>query len=317
MAAPTPKGKGKAIEQTPLLDENAFDPRHSRSDAQIPEGPQVSSSSHLLVRGRSFWRSCLWTAVLAILTIFFGLILSIILLADSYAAPAWHNINKALSQSGEGSDRFWRHTMLVRGPDAISMTGVGWKRDQLGVVQLEVNMTVTFRMGVDTDFIMDFRGGSTADDRWWKKQWRELGRWSVRRLGSTTAIVDDVVVIPLKLHSSEALVTVRLPSPITIPLRPGLSIEDDNSPPSLESVPVALTIYPSQNASLIADFLRQSWTEGYVNVRLHGSNLSIRGGSERNDTLKLWNPGGWRNWLKFDKDELLLDLKLPGAYLIR
>ena len=317
MAAPTPKGKGKANEQTPLLDENgrAVDARLPRNDThQTMESPHVSLPSNLLM-GRPFWRSYLWTAVLAILTLFFGLILAIMLLADSYAAPAWHNINRALSQSGEGSDRFWKHAMLVRGPDAVSMTGVGWKEDELGMVQLEMNMTVMMRVAVDTDFIMDF--SDDPDDTWWRKQWRTLGRWSVRQLGSTTAIVDDVVVHPSKLNSPAALVTVKFLSPITIPLRPGLSGEDDKSPtPSFESVSVPLTIYPSQNVTLLAEFFKQGWAEGYISVRIHGSNLSIHGGSERNGLPKLWSPERWRNWLQFDKDELSLDLTLPGVYII-
>jgi hypothetical protein len=258
------------------------------------------------------------TAVLAILSLLFGLVLVSVLLADSYAAPAWHNINRALSQSGEDSDRFWKQAVLVRGPDAISMTGVGRRRDESGDMRLEVNMTVAMRIAIDTDFIMDFRDNGVPDSIWWKKTWRSLGRWSVRRLGRTTATVDDVVVSPSKLASSEPLITIKSLSPITVPLCPGLSKEDHtNPPPSLQSVSVPLTIYPTQNTSLLSEFLKQSWTQGYVSVRIRGYELSIHGGSVYTQSPTLWKLGSWRNWLKFGRDELTLDLTLPSAYLSR
>lgn len=318
MATPIPKGKGKANEQTPLLDENGRTIGSSVSrnvTLMAAAAPQQSSSSRLS-EGQAFWRSYLITAVLATLTLLFGLILVTILLADSYAAPAWHNINKALAQSGEDSDRFWKQAMLVRGPDAISMTGVGRRRDESGIERLEVNVTIAMRIAVDTDFIMDFHDEGVHEATWWKKKWRSLGRWSVRLLGSTTATAASVVVSPSKLASSEPLITIKALSPITVPLYPALSQEDHvNPPPSLESVSVPLTIYPSQNASLLSEFLKQSWKQGYVSVRIRGSDLSIHGGSEHNRSPTVWDLGLWRNWLNFDRDELALDLTLPSACL--
>jgi hypothetical protein len=320
MATPTHKGKGKANEQTPLLDEtrrtigSSLSRNHTH---QTAVGPHVSPSAHLSLGPTLIWRSYLWTAVLAILTLCVGLIIATILLADSYAAPAWHNVSKALSQSGESSDRFWKQAIIVHGPDSVRVTGVGTKRDGVRV-RLEVNMTIAVRIAVDSDFIMDFRDDRVLDDTWWMKKWRALGQWSVRRLGSTTATMDGVVIHPTKLHSSEALLTMKTLSPITIPFRPGLSpVDHRKPPPSLDTVSVSLTIYPSQNVSLLSEFLKQSWAEGHIGIRVRGSNLSIHGGAEQDERPKLWKLRRWRSWLKFDKDAVSLDLTLPSAYLIQ
>ncbi|KAF8503139.1 hypothetical protein JB92DRAFT_2971659 [Gautieria morchelliformis] len=314
MATPTHKGKGKASEQTPLLDENGrtIGSSLSRNDTHpTAEGPHVSSSTHLSLDRTLIWRSYLCTAVLAVLTLCVGLIIATILLADSYAAPAWHNVSKALSQSGESSDTFWKQALVVHGPDSVRVTGIGRKRDGLGM-RLEVNMTIAVRIAVDSDFIMDLRDDRDLDDTWWKKKWRALGQWGVSRLGSTTATMDGVVINPTKLHSSEALLTMKTLSPITIPFRPGLSPEDHRKPPSsLDTVSVSLTIYPSQNVSLLSEFLKQSWAEGHIGIEVRGSNLSIQGGAEQDERPKLWKIRQWRSWLKFDKDAVTLDLTLP------
>lgn len=321
MAAPIRKGKARANEQTPLLDDQGHPignriPGNNTRRIDAPGGAQTMLSSHL--SGRVLWRSYLITAVLVILTLFFGLMLVIVLLTDSYAAPAWHNVSKALSQSGEESDKFWKQAMIVRGPDAVSIQGIDRRRDESGVVRLEVKMTVAMRIAADTDFIMDFRDDGTLDNTWWRERWRALGRWGVRRLGRTTITMDDIVITPSKLSPSDALLTIKALSPITVPLRPGLSAEDHRNPPSsLQTVYVPLTICPSQNGSLLSEFVKQSWKDGYVSVGIRGTNFSIHGGSGHTAPPKVWELGRWRNWFKFGWDDLTLDLTWPSTYLIQ
>jgi hypothetical protein len=129
--------------------------------------------------------------------------------------------------------------------------------------------------------------------------------------------VDDITIYPSLPSVSEPLVTFTPLSSIAIPLNPGLTAQDHYSPPpSLISMSIPLIICPSQNASLLIKFFKQSWAQGFFSVRIHGSSVLVYGGHEYNNPPKWWELTRWRNWLKLRKDEVMLDVKLPSAFLL-
>ena len=264
---------------------------------------------------RQAWRSHLLTAALTLLTFLLATLLAIVLLTESYAAPALRNIQRAWSHPGPDADQFWKQAVLLSGPDDVNVVSVDRRKDELGVVRMEMNMSVTMRIAVDTDFIMGFREDDTLDDGWWRKKWKQLGRWGVRQLGDTTAVVDHIDIYPSPPPTSLVpLVTLRPLQPTLIPLGPGLSSRDhDNPPSSLTPVSVSLLISPSQNASLLISFLKESWAQGFFSVRIHAPKILVYGGHEHNKPPKWWELRRWRNRLKLEKDEVIIDIKLPGT----
>jgi hypothetical protein len=251
------------------------------------------------------------------LTLFFGAVLALILLADSYTAPALQNVNGALSDSsGARSDEFWKEAIIWHGPDSVRVTGVHWgsSPDDSGLKRLEVNLTLSLRVAVDTDFIMGFREDNADDGLlWWREKWKDLGRWGVAKLETVIAAVEDVLIYPGSQDSTEPLLQAKLLSPVVVPLTPGISAR----PPSrlsLQPLSVSLSAYPTQNATLLLDFLKQSWSQGFLDVRFHGSDLMIMGGDMYKSHPKFWELGWWRNRLQFAKPDVNLRLHLPSTH---
>lgn len=310
----TAKGKGKADPRLPLLtnDNDAENDYGSTSqasqDAQHHQQQRAFTASPVPIQRA--WRSYLLTGALALLTLLFGGSLAIILLADSYAAPALRNINNALSADGATSNQFWEQAVIVRGPDKINIAGIGRRTDDTGKENLELNLTVTVRLAVDSDFVMDLR--DSRHDSWATEKWKSLGRWGVRRLGTVTAAMDDIVVYPANMSIDTPIVSLKSPSAVPIQLIPGLTPEDHQHPLPLRSVTIPLTISPSPNATLILDFLKKSWMTGFANVQIHSPDMMVHGGEPDDRVLKWWRIGSWRQWLKVDKSDVAVKLRLQS-----
>lgn len=313
----TTKGKGKADDsRRPLLSNERDAENDYGSTSQslrggvLPSQDAVASSfSH-----RAIWKSYLLTGALTFLSILFIIAFAIILLAHSYAAPALHNIHEALSSE---SDTFWKAATIVRGPDNIKVVALERTKVEEGQEILEANVTVTMRLAVDTDFIMGFQDANK--DTWFREKWKQLGRWAVRKLGVVTAFIDDFALYPsnASLAGVSPMVTIKPHGPISIPLYPGLTELAHRHPPSLQPILLNLTVYPSQNVSLMLDFFKETWFAGFASIKIRTTNLSLHGGGPSKVAVRWWQFGLWRSWLKFSTSNLIAFLKIKSKSFCR
>jgi len=247
------------------------------------------------------------------LSILFIIAFAIFFLAHSYAAPALHNIHEALSSGANESDTFWKAATIVRGPDNIKVVALERTKIEEGREILEANVTVTMRLAVDTDFIMGFQDSN--NDTWFREKWKGLGRWAVRKLGVVTAFIDDFALYPSNatLAGVSPIVTIKPHGPISIPLYPGLTELDHQHPPSLQPILLNLTVYPSQNVSLMLDFFKETWFAGFASIKIQATNLFLHGGEPSKVAVKWWQFGLWRSWFKFSTSYLIafLNIKIP------
>ncbi|KIJ22743.1 hypothetical protein M422DRAFT_786352, partial [Sphaerobolus stellatus SS14] len=303
------KGKAKADPRQPLLGEDT-DNNHYGSTSQPSQdaAQRTRSPATPSIPLHRAWRSHLLTGALAFLTLLLGGALAAILLADSYAAPALRRINGALAANSSASDAFWKEAVIVRGPDSIKMSGLGRRKDDAGKEHLELNLTVAVRMAVDTDFVMDLR--QSDEDSWFTERWKSIGRWGVGSLGSITTLMDDIVIYPANMTKDTPILTLKARSPIPVPLRPGLTKADHRNTPYLQTVSIPFTVSPSQNTTLILDFLKKSWIHGFANVRVYAPELTVYGGGPDSRSVTWWKFGQWRKWLKVDKSNIFVPLRL-------
>ena len=270
------KGKGKALqsstpsERTPLLASSSTTPHNA--DSQHDN----DASSHAAAAQRSL-RSRLVLIFLVSLSVCIGVLLLIVLTAYSYVARVARMSPEELLDRG----------LVVRGPDRVDVLNV---TDRGGLW-----LSVHGRVGLDVGAMV---GLDRPDTRLLSSLSGALGRWGIRTIGHATLRLGLVTVssgyaTTRKAAKAAPLVTVVVAPLLELPLtaqRPaeGLSW--------LTSVAVPLLVYPTQDASAIAQFTRDAWAAGFLSVDVVVDNVLVRGGRA--------NDAGWRHKLEAERSAI-------------
>lgn len=174
-------------------------------------------------------------------------------LAYSYAARA----------SLLSPDDLLTRAVVVKGPDRLDVLNI--------TLDGGVWVQVEGRMGVDAGAVIGVN--SEHDDGVFRDIWKALGRWGVRRLKTVSIQLTTIRITP-KDHYSTLLTSVDVP-PLSLPLT--------TEPPAdfswLTTVSIPIFVSPTQNSSVLARFVRESWRDEIVAIQAHVDEVAVRGGS--------------------------------------
>jgi hypothetical protein len=264
---PLDKGKGRAedpTERTPLLFNGTSS---SYYDERTSVAPDVSTR-----RLRS-WLTVIFLTSLALCILLF---VGAALLAWTYAAKI----------STVSPEEVVQNALVLQGPESVNIINV----TSTGMVWVKVEA----RLGVDAGSVIGVNSDPDQDG-FLRSVWKSWGRWGVGRLEQVTVSLSSIDIMsdadpPIVLTSIEA-------QPIAVPLT--------TNPPSdgswLTPISTILLIQPTNDTGAILNFMRNSWQQGSLAIRVDVKRASIRGGS--------LDENSWRSKLHkdiFDVRTLLL-----------
>ncbi|KZS97040.1 hypothetical protein SISNIDRAFT_547120 [Sistotremastrum niveocremeum HHB9708] len=138
-------------------------------------------------------------------------------------------------------------------PDEVLNNAIKWRIDKMKMINMTnegVWIRVDGEIGVDGDWIVEYN-------------W--LGRWAIRRLGAVSVEPEEVIVRSTAI--SRDLGTIRPPS---------FNLSLDPTTPTLLSLPILIS--PLANASVLGQFLKESWRTSTIDLSVALDSIVIRGG---------------------------------------
>jgi hypothetical protein len=261
------KGKGRAkdpTERTPLLFNGTSSSHH---DERIPASLEVS---HRRLRSR------LTLVFLTSLTLCVIVFVAAALLAWTYAAKI----------SAASPDKIVQNALVFHGPENVNILNV----TSTGMVWVEVEA----RVGVDAGSVIGVNSDPEQDGMF-RRVWKSVGRWGVGRVKEVTVNLTSISIMS-DADPSIFLISIDA-QPISVPLT--------TNPPSdkswLTPISTTLLIQPTNDTNALLGFVRNSWQQGSLNMRVDVKQASIRGGS--------LDENSWRSQLHkelFDVQTILL-----------
>jgi hypothetical protein len=236
------KGKGKATSVPPTTTERT-PLLESHLDA-------IHDPSELSIQDRRRLYSKLTFVFLTTLSISVLLFILLTLLAYSYAARI----------SALPSQALLDRTLTLGGLDRVDLLNI----TEDGGIWLEIEG----RVGLDIGAMMDLN--SDEGDGLWGGTWKAIGRWGVHKLDQVSV---DIGTVCFSSEREYALVTVDI-LPLQLPLTTNPPADDS----WLTHFSTPLFVHPSQNATALAEFLRNSWIHGVVEMEATVHQAKIRGG---------------------------------------
>ncbi|KAF8237573.1 hypothetical protein L208DRAFT_1388954 [Tricholoma matsutake] len=243
---PLDKGKRRAkdpTERTPLLFNGTS--QASYYDERTAVAQEVSTR-----RLRS-WLTVVFLTSLALC----------ILLFVAAALLAWTYASKISTSSPED---IVQNALVSHGPesvDIINVTSTG-----------EIWVKVEARLGVDAGSVIGVNS-DTHQDGFLRRTWKSLGRWGVGRLEQVTVSLSAIDIVS-GVEPSIILTSIEAQL-ITLPLT--------TNPPSdgswLTPVSTILLVQPTNDTGVLLRFMRKSWRQGSLDLRVDVGRASIRGGS--------------------------------------
>lgn len=290
---------------------------------------------------RQAWKSYLITTLLAFTTLLLGFGLMVLVIADSYAAPAFHRLNRLLQDDSESASRvqFLNNALILGKPEGVWIDGV--ERADSGSESeygLEINATVAIRVGVDTDYVLGLQDVQ-LEDNWLRRTWVKTVRWGASTLGAVTVRVDQLEVLTDRSqgYRNETMVTIRPLSLIPVSLCPGFRTHNtSHSFPfdprinagycDLPLLHLSFSLYPTDDASTLIGFLERGWKEGSMNILTNVSGVSVIGGAPpksddpaSHPTLgenpRWWQFSKWRRWIHVFRPSIETKVQLEGTSL--
>jgi hypothetical protein len=276
--------KGKRRAQPPTEHDPLLGPSTSRIDPSSPNSHPTTTPSRL--------RTVLLIALIVTFSIALSAVLLLALLAASFR-PSQSELS-SLPQTA------FRYTP----PDYVSV--------------LNVTDEGVWLCGVDTDRALGIQGFATPEERaaaeqrgdrglgavWWERLRRWTARQSLALLPSQAVqvtIPDHVYIFP-QHFSSPPLVSVRIASPLDVPLVTNVPMTDPSDVPHwlLPTSFIAL-VRPIASTGELWEFAQHAWAKGTAHIVL-GSATAV---------VEL--PGAW--WSRYArvlKEDLVLAIDLPG-----
>jgi hypothetical protein len=250
------------------------------------ESPLLASTSQLeapVERPRS--RPVLSIIAIGLLSLLLSAILFLALLAYSF------------KPSESELDALPRTAFRYEPPHSVSV---------LNVTEHGVMVNVSMRCGVDMDRALGVQGYADAEARdraavsgergagaaWWE----ELRRWTVRVGAPKTALV-DVPKQVIIAHKSMSLLSLHLPSTLSIPLVAGASDKRD----WLRPIHFTALAKPLASTGQLFDFAQKAWADGSISVNVHI------------DEVEAHIPG-WPSWAQVVKKGMALQVDMPGEW---
>lgn len=155
------------------------------------------------------------------------------------------------------------NAITFKGPDRIDVLNI--------TSDGGIWLNVTGRIGVDAGAAMGVK--SDEDDGLFHDIWKAFGRWGIRSIDRVNVQLDTIRISPGD-DTSTLLASIDLP-----PLEMRLTAQPPPDLSWLTKVSLPIFIAPTQNASILMKFVRDSWRDGTVNVIAHVDNVTVRGGS--------------------------------------
>lgn len=253
----TSKGKGRATEQTPLLDGEPIESYESTSADPV----SAEAQSPPVEPRQSIW-PILRTVFLYTLSICLLLIGILALLAWSYA----HQVSKV------SSDSMLDQAVVVKGPDSfdvINMTETG-----------DLWLRVGGRIGVDAGAVVgvhDDRG----NDGFFTLVWKSLGRWGIRRLGKVSVALDPFNITSLHRSGLPTLATIT-----AVPIEAPLSDDPQPGDSWLTPMTTLVSITPTNNSQDLLEFAKDTWRSGVAMLGTTLPLVSVHGGGIQDSTWR-------------------------------
>ncbi len=287
VAAPAPvesspstldKGKGKSrdtnlqepTESTPLLASRSY-VLLGDSDDDDDDIESASQPNPTLV-------STLTTVFLITLSISILLVLLLLSLAYSYAAQVAKVSNDDILNNG----------LVFSGPDAIDVLNIS----QHGDLWLRIDG----RVGLDAGAIVGVKPDN--DDSLWHGAWKAIGRWGIRNLDTISLSLSSINVTS-QHDLADVLASIAVP-PFQIPL----AADPPNDVSWLTHMSIPVHIYPTNNISAWANFVRESWRSGYAVAQATVEHADVRVGREGRS---------WRGALTVGKSNLTFGVHVKSA----
>ncbi|KDQ57876.1 hypothetical protein JAAARDRAFT_176965 [Jaapia argillacea MUCL 33604] len=270
----TPVGKGKQRAASPALSERT---------------PLLGSPSYTGneddVETRVRTRRRLWPALLLVFFISLCLCIFIFLLVCAYEYRS-----KATNISPEDVIERGLH---VVGPDRVEVLNI----TEDGGIWVQVDG----RVGVDAGAVMGVN--TDEDDGYWTKVKKSLGRWGIRSMGEVSVNVSEILISPV--HDKSTILASIETSDLEIPL----TVNPPRNLAWLTNLSMPVLLRPTQNASALMEFGRESWGDGTINVQASVEHLLVQGGALGEST--------WRRRLRIDRANVLMSIRkkippLPG-----
>lgn len=273
------KGKGRAIETTPLLqpqlpsgDALIIGGSSARYHAVPPPPPSPSPRQR-----RADLRNILVKVFLGTLTLCIVTVVLVALLIWSYARRA----------EGAGTDKALK-AITWHGPQEVEVLNVGGDGEGEGEEEGEgtISLRVSGKVGVDADIIMGWEE-EDDDTSIWEGMWRDIGRWGVTILKEVTVSFGEATVYPQQLGSGYLFKTRA--QPVIIPV----TADPPNHEDWLTPISFDLTLQLSTDAELLEHFVTTSWETGAINVRVGVDSVHVQGGKT-----------GWRRLVRAARHNL-------------
>jgi hypothetical protein len=204
------------------------------------------------------------------------LLIVFVIIAYSYAARA-----SAISPE-EILDRVFVLGALDR-VDVLNVTGDGG-------MWLEMEGS----MGLDAGALIGVN--KEVDDGYWIQAWKAMGRWGVHHIDEVSI---DLSTIHLGSEDDSTLAEVDVPT-LVLPLV-------TNPPPGtswLTTLSMPIFVRPTENGTVLANFLRDAWTRGFVTVQANLRTAAVHGGG-LHDT-------SWRRRIKFTRSSIDTMIHMKG-----
>lgn len=151
---------------------------------------------------------------------------------------------------------------VVEGPDRIDVLNA----TKEGGVWIRVGC----RVGLDMGSVLRIR--PEDDDLIWTELWKGLGRWGVRKFGTISVELSQIVVTSHNKPTSTLAVLAT--STVELPLSP--------DPPSnfgwLTPMSIPIKIHPTERTEDLVRFANESWISGIIQVSSTISSIRVMGG---------------------------------------
>lgn len=172
--------------------------------------------------------------------------------------------------AGVSPDDVLQHALVARGPDRVDVLNI--------TVDGGIWIRAYGRVGLDAGGLMGVTPGE--DDGLLTDWWKSVGRWGIQTLDRVS-----VNLTTTHIYSGDDLLATVVIPPLELPLTA-------NPPPDmtwLHNVSVPLHILPTKNIPVIVRFVRNSWRDGFMNVRAEVGEALVKGGGI--------SESGWRSKL--------------------
>lgn len=155
------------------------------------------------------------------------------------------------------------HAVTAKGPDRIDVLNI----TSDGGIWLNVEG----RVGVDAGAVIGVN--SNEDDGLLTDLWKAFGRWGIRTIDRVNVQLDTIRISPGD-DPLTVLASLHMP-----PMDVRLIAQPPSNFSWLTKVSIPIFIAPTQNASVLMKFVRDSWRDGAVTIQAHVDQVAVKGGS--------------------------------------